>query len=447
MIQEEAFVRIFSSSFWKKSTKETLIEYEKHELPIKPAFLKELYFEVKHKKFTPNSPRNYVVFNKHNLVSRIVPCFHFRENCLYYFCVERIQENIAKNRVEGTYGGWTLNNPIKSREVEEISRLTSTVSGIPFGTYTPYEWSEHWKDFQKRAFEWASDGDLQYFLKFDIANFYDSINLNLLEAKIRHTVEKEQMFYVDLLFHFLHNWNRPIEGYYRKTVGLPQDEVGDSSRILSNFYLQDFDLYMKKICDENCSKYIRYSDDQIIMSQDAETAKKILFLASRELHKIGLNINSSKVEQFTRDEYMQYWAFETFADLHDPENKLKINNGVETYFTRSNEGRKFRSDAVLKRILSIGLGKIETFPRYKILSELMNPEFLMNQDFWVFSRIATSIPERNDLFASLDSLVEKVNFNSFLYNLLKFNKKFRPEFDNSLILKRIEETAILLLES
>ncbi len=445
MISESEFLAIFSSRFWKKNIKETLIEYQENEIPNKIEFLKQLYAEIKEKNWSPNSPRNYVVYNKHNLVSRIVPSFHFRENCLYYFCVERIQNNIAQNRIEGTYGGWTLNNPIRLKEQEEVSRLTAPVSGIPFGTYTPYEWSEHWKDFQKRAFEWSQDEKFQYFLKFDIANFYDCINLNLLESKIRHVVSKEQIFYVDLLFYFLQNWNRPIEGYHRKSTGLPQDEVGDSSRILSNFYLQDFDFYMKKVCDENGSKYMRYSDDQIIISKDSETAKKILFLASRELHKIGLNINSSKVESFSRDEYMKYWAFDVFSDLYDSENTVKINNAVETYFSR--DGKRFRGESVLKRILSIGLGKIIFSSRFRILGELTNPDFLMNQDYWVFSKIASSVPDRNELFSSLDLLIDKVNYNSFLYNLLKFNKKFRPEFDNSRIKERIKETAILLLEN
>ena len=134
--------------------------------------------------------------------------------------------------------------------------------------------------------------DWKCFLKLDIANFYDGINLSLLERKVRHVIPKSKQDVVTLLFHFLQNWNRRFEGYSMKTVGLPQDEIGDCSRILANFYLQDYDSAVYEVCERHDAKYVRFADDQIIYAANSEVAKNILFEASKELMKVNLNFNA-----------------------------------------------------------------------------------------------------------------------------------------------------------
>jgi hypothetical protein len=87
---------------------------------------------------------------------------------------------------------------------------------IPSGTYVPTTsynrglWGKNWREFQKRAFEYSRIDEFDYFLKFDIANFFDTINLHILEDKIRLATPLNRCAVVDLLFSFLGSWNRKV---------------------------------------------------------------------------------------------------------------------------------------------------------------------------------------------------------------------------------------------
>ncbi|BAU64568.1 hypothetical protein STA3757_19400 [Stanieria sp. NIES-3757] len=328
MINKTEFLELFAGKFWNKICNETLVPHPSGKKPKKLETLEKLHNDIINKHYYPGLPREYVVFDKHNCVSRIVPVFDSRENCTYYFCIKQLEQAIAINRVDGTFGGWSLGNPIRQREEEELEELTP-LSPIPPNSYNQFKWSENWKEFQKRAYLYSQKLTYSFFLKFDIANFYDTINLNILENKIRLATTSKDAFTIDLLFHFLRNWNRRFERYSLKSVGIPQDEVGDCSRILANFYLQNYDAFMKAECDKYGACYLRYSDDQIIMAQSEDIAYEILFEASKELFKINLNINSSKVEPFySRDEFYEYWAFKIFELLDEPKDVNKVNHSV-----------------------------------------------------------------------------------------------------------------------
>jgi len=447
-ITKQEFELLFSGTFWSK-LHESLIPIPDNTKLDKKNFLCNLYDEIFTKKYYPDLPRGYIVSDKHNKVSRIVPVFGYEDSCVYFFCVKQLEDFIAINRVDGTFGGWTLGNPIKEMEDEEIENLqdVSDDSPMALNSYNPIKWSENWRDFQKRAYEYAKKGNYQFFLKFDVANFYDTVNLHILEDKIRLATEKKQGFVVELLFHFLQNWNRQFERYSRKTVGLPQDEIGDCSRILANFYLQEYDTYMKQQCSETKSTYLRYADDQIIMTNDREVAYDIMFNASKELFKINLNINSSKVDEFTADQFMRYWAFEIFEKLEDIENKEQINQAIEIFFDWLDKNVKFRKDSVLKRIITVvskNINILNPHLRYRLLATMYEPEFLITLDYWWLNRLAAITNDKEELYKILDGQINKVRFNLFHYTLLKFYKKWRLSYDKNAILKRINDLSIMM---
>lgn len=445
MTNETEFLNIFAGTFWNKIVDETLVPYELDKKPNKIEILKKLHNDIVHRHYYPELPREYVVFDKHNCVSRIVPVFDSRENCTYYFCIKQLEQAIAINRVDGTFGGWSLGNPIRKREEKELEELTPS-SSIPPNTYNPFKWSQNWKEFQKRAYLYSSNSKHCFFIKFDIANFYDTINLSLLENKIRLATTSKDAFVIELLFHFLRNWNRRFERYSQKSVGIPQDEVGDCSRILANFYLQDYDAFMKAECDKHGACYLRYSDDQVIMTSNEEIAYNILFEASKELFKINLNINSSKVDVFcSRDEFYKYWAFEIFELLDESKNVNKVNHAIELYFKWLNEKTHFRHDSVLRRIVSVGLSLAKPHLKHKLMSSIYEPKFLIAQDYWLLNKVAQCLPDRTDLFTTLDEQIPTVRFSSFHYTLLKFYKRYRKsEFPEAEIIKRIEELTLRL---
>lgn len=123
----------------------------------------------------------------------------------------------------------------------------------------------------------------------DIAKFYDSINLDILERKIRAHVDRQNYPAVDLLFVLLRFWNRSLEGYGAKSVGLPLEEIGDNSRILANFYLAEYDETLVSFGEsfQPGGKYLRYADDQILMASEMDQAEETLFRAGVELRATG----------------------------------------------------------------------------------------------------------------------------------------------------------------
>jgi hypothetical protein len=180
MINFETFRRIFDSSFWR-TLSNSLVPYAPGERPQnKKQFLEKLFIDISKRHYTASVPRDYIVYNKHNFVTRIVPTFSYRDACVYFFCIKRLEEFIAVNRVEGTFGGWQLGNHIRKKEEEESAGMY-----VPTTSYNRGLWLDHWKDFQKHAYTYSLSDSYNYFLKFDIANFYDTINLRLLENKIR----------------------------------------------------------------------------------------------------------------------------------------------------------------------------------------------------------------------------------------------------------------------
>jgi hypothetical protein len=191
---------------------------------------------------------------------------------------------------------------------------------------------KNWQDFQKKAYQYSKMDDYEYYIKFDISNFYNSINLDLLIRKIYLSIPLSKRFYGELLSHFLYNWNKKLEGYVDKKIGIPQDEIGDCSRILANFFLQEYDKKMYELCNSYNSTYLRYADDQIIFCKNKNQARHILFEASKILFKNDLILNSSKVIEYTSEkEFNDYWAFELFDLLADKDNKEYLNKAAEEY--------------------------------------------------------------------------------------------------------------------
>ena len=189
----------------------------------------------------------------------------------------------------------------------------------------------------------------------DIANFYDNINLFLLEDKIKHAIKKEKSEIVSLLFYFLKYWDKKHHFYNPRTMGILQDTGGEASRLLANFYLQDYDSYIHAKCKQHKVKYIRYADDQIFLGADKNSLQIIVFLASKYLAKLHLNINSSKVFYKSVEEFKK----ERFSIHHKPqhatltdeaciyEDLLKNEDIKLTYFNR---GLKRLINLILKQI-------------------------------------------------------------------------------------------------
>ncbi len=462
VLDRAEFLAIAGDRNFYRRLRKSLLPLKDEEQPRdKRAFLNDLYDDVRNGQYFPAVPRGYIVSDKHNRVARIAPVFSYRDSCVYYFCVKKLEGVIAGNRVKGTFGGWALGNPLReqerqeqvgNREDEEEMPDVGAEHGEYFFTasFDPLQWTRNWGEYQRLALIKAGRENLENFVKFDIANFYDSVDLDLLERKIRAVSSPNLQSIVDLLFVFLRNWNRQFQGYGRKSVGLPQDETGDCSRLLANFYLQDYDAFMSNLCTGAIGRgeYLRYSDDQIVMTQEIADARLILFNASKELHKIGLNINSGKVIEFAdRADYDYYWAFELFELLDEPDETGRVNEAARRFVERvrarqsGRDRREWRIDSVTRRIISVGLERIEQDLRADVVAILLERDFIVKAEAWMFEKMLPALTqdERRRLFETIDLWVAIIPYNAFHLNVLKFYQENVIGKDIDEICRRLEE--------
>ncbi len=427
LINEANFKNFFTYRLFKK-LKDTVYP---HVITVKNALIIELFDEVIFsKKASFPETLDYLVMNKGNNVTRILPVFSIKTICLYHYLIRNIEDDLVKNRIDGTFGGYRIGNSFLKKEKNELD-----LSALYMLTINPAAWSKEWKSYQDFVFKYYNENEFDSIVMFDIANFYDSVNLSRLEHKARLAVTSSDDKIINLLFFILKNWNYRLNKYKENYSGLPQNEVGDESRILANFYLQDYDAYIKKKCDEVGAKYLRYSDDTIIYGKGIKVVEKLLWQASKYLNKEGLNINVSKVKFFQNEEGLKnfhiYWAF----DIHDCIDSKEWEEAISIFEDYKKNSYSFREFSVVKRFITITNGYYNTsFWGKYILTE----NFLKMCKHFDLINIYKHLKNKKKttqltLFKKLIiNIAENSLFNLELYHILKFNnisKMFDASFD------------------
>lgn len=425
-ISLEDFKLSIDSKFWWHIRKKSIIPQESD--LTKEEFLEQLYSKLSNGSYFVNSPRAFKIQGKSQMVARVIPLLTLEDYCVYYFCIKQLENDLALNRVRNTYGGFSLGGSIRQSEEEELEAMRGVAPSTSTRAYNMFGWLESWTDFQDKAWQHAINTDASSFLFFDIANFYDTIDLNKLEGKVRHAAPKDKTTIVNLLFSFLRNWNRKVYGYNHQSKGIPQDEVGDCSRILANFFLQDYDQKIFEYCEAENITYFRYADDQIFMSDSDNKNLQALYQSSILLHREGININASKIKMQNEHQFTRYWAFEILNDLKDKDDNTKVEAAVRRFFNwcDDREGRdSFRWWSVQARIMTCNIQQLPLELKHRILTECYKADYLLDASSFNFHRVYELTPsdERRAFTNSLINLVDVNRFNAYLYELLDFNRK------------------------
>lgn len=156
-----------------------------------------------------------------------------------------------------------------------------------------------------------------YILKLDISGYFMSINKEILWNKIKSTLlkNKNKCSFDFLLILFLikkvvfHDYtkNYIIRGSKDDWAGLPRSKslffaknncglpIGNlTSQLFSNIYLNDFDQFIKRKL--KIKYYGRYVDDFIIISNNKDKLKKLIYYIKKYLTiELGLEINHKKM--------------------------------------------------------------------------------------------------------------------------------------------------------
>jgi hypothetical protein len=377
--------------------------------------------EIRSRLFNVGNYKEYFRIKSQNITRRTIE-FDLKDFFLYLYLVFCLQDEIAINRVEHTYGGFRFDNKLKQKEGIDYNSLDI----LNYSTINKAGWVEAYGEFNSILLQELNTKKYNNVAGIDIANFYDNINLFLLEDKIKHSITKEKSPIVSLLFYFLKHWDKKHHFYNQRTMGIPQDVGGEASRLLSNFYLQDYDSYIYEKCKRYGVKYIRYSDDQIFLGKDESSLKIIVFLASKYLAKFHLNINSSKVFYKSIGEFQK----ERFSINYTPQNTrlsdeaciykdLLNNEDIElTYFNRG-----------LKRLINLIVKANRPYYR--------NFEFEAEDDKVYYDKVKII----DWICRSEYSFLSQINEKYQLEKLQKFSKIIEIESEIILILEKFIETS------
>ncbi len=128
--------------------------------------------------------------------------------------------------------------------------------------------------------------EIKYVLKFDIHHFYQSINIDLLKARFKKYIHDEKM--LNLIYFVLDSNSAELNGEI-VTGGLP---IGFyTSQWFANWYLQDFDHFIKEELKVKC--YVRYMDDVVIFGRNKKELHKKLELIREYLTELDLELKSN----------------------------------------------------------------------------------------------------------------------------------------------------------
>lgn len=431
MKSKEEFISLVDNKFFKHVTKGSLVKFENTAEILRENYLGEVYDELLRNvtEYEPQEPRKYIATPKNKYVSRMVPTFTLRDYCIYYYVVKSLEDFISGNRVENTFGGFRLSGSISSQEELEFELPGDSINDNAFNRYA---WRVEYGKFFSKLMEHAMlliQGQYQFAVKLDIANFYDNIRIDLLENKLKAEIGENNNVNdeVHILLNLLKFWNKKYDP--SNAVGIPQDEVGECSRLLANFFLQDYDSFAKTICDQSDAVYLRYADDQILFTKSEQSARDLMYKLSEKLFEMSLNINCAKVVEFkSYNELNDYYGFSVMADLSS--NEPNLSNAVDTFLMLKASNKTFRERSILRRILKFDLTQIDDGKRMRILSQLLEKEFLLSCDMYWFQKIydnLRSAKEKANLITKLNKMSQETKFESFLISVERFKESLIAE--------------------
>lgn len=354
------------------------------------ALLESIACDVHAARFRPTM-HGFLSSSKGNGVARFVPVLPCQSTAVYFGCVKALDEICADLAVESTFGGWSLGGKRRKSEEQAVKALlsepqpvlagteatseppvtepTSKVSdeepgepeipddcdidipgSLPSSPYNKAAWVANWQEFWKvlaATEEQIPEGFL--LVSLDVANFYDTVDLVRLRKRLTD-VARHLGGVLSVLFKFLTDWNQAMRFNQPTSKGAPMDIVGDMSRVLANFYLIEFDVFMKERVEAVGGKYTRWSDDITFTCPSQEAASALLFLASEKLHELGLNINTAKVRVRTREEFKRSWGFDVM-DLLEQADRLE--DGLMLLKERWDDPAYERKETAIRRALGL----------------------------------------------------------------------------------------------
>jgi len=265
--------------------------------------IKNLILQIKNNQYYPRRP--YILESPKNKgINRQTTTFNINDMLVYRFCIEEIENHLFKKvRLKNIRGGMKI-------------KAIKTKSGQAFYEKWFDDWIQHNQNVEK------SMSKYNWFVKTDIASYFDNINLLALNNLVRIQVPQEQKWVVDLLFYFLDSSKIRYNYEINNLVGLPQENI-DCSRILAYFYLYPHDEEMIQMCKEEDIEYFRFVDDMIIAVNSETQTKKVLRKLTESLRKLNLLASLEKSDILNSQQLKQEMFIGENKKLSEFEQQIK----------------------------------------------------------------------------------------------------------------------------
>lgn len=326
-------------------------------------FVTDYNGKLKSQSYVPDVVHGYLGLQKGNGVTRFLPILTKEDMAVYYHLCGYIGEKVLKNEPT-IFGGWrsipvSPKGPSGVADSDAEIDTKATQDGYFFDTFSNTMWAEHFKSFTQlisKLTKQASSGT--YVATTDIANFYDSIEIPRLIQRLRRDMQGEPHDEIELLEVFLELWDRRTTGYSRSSKGIPQEILSDGSRILSHYYLQDFDEKFKNYCSTSRLLYVRWADDMLIFGPNKKALEDAIHKASRLLLSDGLNLNAHKTRIYSRNELSRNRGLDVLATVNS-KNSTVFRSKLRSAIAWHRQGNPMRLDTVFRASLgyTFRLGK------------------------------------------------------------------------------------------
>lgn len=443
----ENFNRWFNHSFWRAFNNNSLpIDVPKNE-KAKKAIVRKVFEAVKSSSYAPSIPEAEIVMNKGYGVARIIPVFCIEDYIVYYFCVKELEDVLAGNRTEHTFGGWSLGGTLRKQENNDVE-IDNGFSGARY-SFNPRAWQESFGEFNSLLFSQLETRTYTHILQFDISNFYDCIRLDILERWIREDAPHDKSQIIALLFYFLNHWNRQNTELHPQVVGVPQDALGDCSRLLANYYLQKYDQFAANLCRQAGADYFRYADDQMILLNGEDRAEELMLIMTRKLDKQGLRVNQKKVNLWTVKELEQNRCRKIQAifvpNTQDNKDPKLVRKFVDNYFKLSDVQLAKRWNGGLPLLNRLLWANIESLPQKlynKLLTRFLSKEYLVHANKHKLLRVHELNAKRINpinLNKRIIDLGDTTFHNAFHHEALAFAKEIKNAAMEKAFAKRLKE--------
>lgn len=351
----------------------------------KDDFLDELVNNLELSNYSVSTPI-YYYFPKSKGILRRVKIYRLKDICVYYYCVKKLENKLVNKikEISTAFGGFKFSKDNKSLNNKVLENFDE---GEYESIISRENYKQEWKDYTKMASEAYKKGFKKY-IHIDISHFYDDINLDILEGEVRNIIV-EQKELIDLLFYFLRMSDNKDLGYSVATVGIPQEEIGEMSRVLANFYLANYDKsiveYLDSIFGLGNYLYFRYSDDMWFCINE-DLSNNIIQKASLLLNSIKLHVNTEKIKILNNDEFNEYWKFSEWDKVTDNKDNINYLINIHHIFNENNQTGRWSSLAKYYiKVLMSNLENIEVMHKSDKMNNfikylLKNPEIVQSLD-------------------------------------------------------------------